>query len=204
MPKEPLIHQPGVAGIDEAGRGPLAGPVVAACVVLPPEFEIDGLNDSKKLDPQQREYLAHRIRAEARWSLAVVDHDEIDRINILRATLKAMERAFGDLSIRPLKVLIDGNVVPPGLRDCAEPLVKGDGKHAAIAAASILAKVERDRIMAAYGKLFPEYGFERHFGYGTPDHLEAIAHHGPCPIHRLSFHPLRPEDQLSLTFEFAT
>lgn len=201
MGKEPLLHQPGIAGIDEAGRGPLAGPVVAACVMLPPEFDIEGLNDSKQLDALTREVLAHRIRAEAKWSMAVVDHDVIDRINILRATFQAMARAFADLGAAPFRVLVDGNKLPPGLPECAEAVVKGDGKVAAIAAASILAKVERDRIMCAYGRMYPEYGFERHFGYGTPDHLEAIHRHGPCPIHRMSFHPLRPEEQLCLALE---
>lgn len=201
MGREPLFHQTGIAGIDEAGRGPLAGPVVAACVILPPEFDVEGLNDSKQVEPELREALAHRIRAEAKFSIAVVDHDVIDRINILQATFQAMTRAFLDLPIRPLKVLVDGNKLPPGLPPNAEAIVKGDGKVAAIAAASILAKVERDRIMGAYGRMYPDYGFERHYGYGTPEHLDAIHRCGPCPIHRMSFHPLRPEEQLCLALE---
>lgn len=196
-----LEHQPGVAGIDEAGRGPLAGPVVAACVMLPPEFDCQGLNDSKQLDRGIREAFAHRIRAEALWGLAVVDHDEIDRINILQATFIAMSKAYRDLKASPLKILVDGNLLPPGLKGKAEAVVKGDGKHASIAAASVLAKVERDRIMSAYGKMYPDYGFERHFGYSTPEHLEALGRHGPCPIHRMSFHPLRPDDQLALALD---
>ena len=132
-----------------------------------------------------------------------MDHDEIDRINILQATFRAMSRAFLELGVRPLKVLVDGNRLPPGLTVEAEAVVKGDGRVAAIAAASILAKVERDRIMCAYARVYPAYGFERHFGYGTPEHLEAIEQHGPCPIHRMSFSPLRPESQLSLALDFA-
>ncbi len=196
-----LVHLPGVAGIDEAGRGPLAGPVVAAAVVLPPEFEAEELADSKQVEPGLREALAIRIRAEAKWAVAVAEASEIDRLNILGATLAAMGRAAEALSIRPLRGIVDGNRLPQGLPWPAQAEVKADARYACVAAASILAKVERDRIMRAYGRLFPEYGFEHHFGYATPEHLEALARCGPCAIHRRSFRPIRGSVQLCLILD---
>jgi ribonuclease HII len=195
------IHLPGVAGVDEAGRGPLAGPVVAAAVVLPSYCDRTGIADSKKLDPERREALADRIRQDAYWSIAVVDAHEIDRLNILNATLFAMARALEGLNRKPERAIVDGNRIPPDLDLPCEAAVKGDAIYACVAAASILAKTERDRILRAYARLYPEYGFDRHFGYGTPEHLEAIALHGPCPIHRRSFHPIRQDNQLCLTFD---
>lgn len=204
MPRrEPLLHIPGVAGADEAGRGPLAGPVVAAAVILPEGFDVSGLDDSKKLDLPTRERLERRIREGAQWAIELAEPEEIDRLNILHASLAAMARAIARLA--PPKAYIDGNRLPTGLACSAEAVIKGDGKMACIAAASILAKTERDRLMAAYAETFPDYGFERHFGYPTPDHLAALQRLGPCPIHRRSFAPVRAaqgseEGQPCLTF----
>lgn len=186
-----------VAGLDEAGRGPLAGPVVAACVVLPAGFALDGINDSKKLSPRQRERAETRIRAEAVLvGLGVVGPDVIDRINILQATRKAMREAFLALSpppdcVLPDCVLIDGLYVPDFPCAGQQAIVGGDGQSASVAAASILAKTARDRMMVAYDAVYPEYGFAGHKGYGAASHLAALRAHGPCPIHRLSFAPCR-------------
>lgn len=196
-----LIHVPGAAGADEAGRGPLAGPVVAAAVVLPDDFDFCGIDDSKKLEPKHREELADRIKTSALWCIEAADHLEIDRLNILWASMAAMERALFRLDPIPAYVYIDGNRMPKQVPCAGEWVIKGDGKYACIAAASILAKVERDRIMVQFGDLYPEYGFERHFGYPTPEHFEALKKHGPCPIHRRSFAPIRDQEQLCLTFE---
>lgn len=196
-----LIHLPGVAGIDEAGRGPLAGPVVAAAVVLSKDFDCSGIADSKVLDPAAREFHAARIRAEALWSIAVAEHEEIDAFNILRATLRAMSRALFGLPLTPATALVDGNQIPPNLPCPCEAIVKGDGSHACIAAASILAKTERDAIMRRHAVTFPGYGFERHFGYSTPEHIRAIEELGPCEIHRKSFARFRISEQLCLTLE---
>jgi ribonuclease HII len=196
-----LRFEPGVAGIDEAGRGPLAGPVVAAAVILPEGFDCRGIDDSKRLDPESRESAARRIEERARWSLSVVDAETIDRLNILEATLLAMARACNGLAPPPCHALVDGNRVPRALPCEAEAIVRGDARHACIAAASILAKSTRDAIMRRYAAEFPGYGFERHFGYATPEHLQAIRSLGPCPIHRMSFHPLRPESQPCLTLD---
>lgn len=180
-----------VAGIDEAGRGPLAGPVVAAAVILDPTRPIDGLNDSKKLSEAARARLAIEIREKAlAWAVAEADPAEIDRLNILQATFLAMRRAVDALSTRPERAVIDGNKVPPGLSCPAEAIVKGDGKIAAIAAASILAKTDRDNKMRQLAREFPQYGFERHMGYPTAAHFAALAEHGPCPEHRRSFAPV--------------
>lgn len=185
-----------VAGIDEAGRGPLAGPVVAAAVILDPSRPIAGLNDSKKLSEAARERLAAEIREKAlAWGVAEASAQEIDRINILQATFLAMRRATEALQHAPEKALIDGNKVPPGLPCHGEAVVKGDGKIAAIAAASILAKTYRDALMRALGRDYPQYGFEKHMGYPTPAHFAALEAHGPCPAHRRSFAPVA---QLSL------
>lgn len=196
-----LIHVPGAAGADEAGRGPLAGPVVAAAVVLPDGFDLAGIDDSKKLDPKTREALAIRIKSAAIWCIERAEPDEIDRLNILWATMAVMERALRRLSPRPEYAYIDGNRIPKAMPCPGEWVIKGDGKYACIAAASILAKVERDRIMVEYGAEYPKYGFERHFGYPTPEHFQALEEHGPCPIHRRSFAQIGGRDQLCLTFE---
>jgi ribonuclease HII len=180
-----------VCGVDEAGRGPLAGPVVAAAVILDPARRIDGLDDSKKLGAAKREALALEIRAKAvAWSVASASVEEIDRLNILQATMLAMRRAVEGLTVVPEKALIDGNRCP--LLSCAaEAIVKGDGKVAAIAAASILAKTWRDEFMVALHADYPGYGFAAHMGYPTPVHLAALRALGPSAVHRQSFAPVR-------------
>lgn len=179
-----------IAGVDEAGRGPLAGPVVAAAVILDDLHPIRGLADSKKLSPAKRERLFDEIRAKALCcSVAEASVEEIDRLNILQATLLAMRRAVEGLRLKPVKVLVDGNRLPP-LPMLAEAIVKGDTKVAAISAASILAKVTRDRWCEQYHLDFPAYGFVGHKGYGTAEHLAALRLHGPCPQHRRSFAPV--------------
>ncbi len=179
-----------VAGVDEAGRGPLAGPVVAAAVILDDLHPIAGLNDSKKLSASRREALFDEIRAKALCcSVAEASVEEIDRLNILQATLLAMRRAVQGLRLKPAKVLVDGNRLPP-LEVLAEAIVGGDAKVAAISAASILAKVTRDRQLVELHARHPEYGFDRHKGYGTADHLAALRRHGALPAHRRSFAPV--------------
>lgn len=180
-----------IAGIDEAGRGPLAGPVSASAVILPDGFGNDLLNDSKKLTEKRREALYEELTGsdDVVWALAYADAEEIDSVNILRATHAAMARAARSLSTAPDFCLIDGLPVP-GFPIASQGIVKGDGKSLSIAAASIIAKVSRDRLMLAYAAEYPEYGFERHKGYGTKLHLEALRAHGPCPIHRRSFAPV--------------
>lgn len=180
-----------IAGIDEAGRGPLAGPVTAAAVVLPDDYEHPILNDSKQLGEKRRDALYEEITRDPRivWASARVEADEIDRINILRATHLAMARAFEKLDPRPDLALIDGKPVKSFPSE-HRAIVKGDSLSLSIAAASIIAKVERDRIMLAFAGSYPGYGFERHKGYGTAAHLEALNRLGPCPIHRRSFAPV--------------
>jgi len=179
-----------VAGVDEAGRGPLAGPVVAAAVILDDLHPIEGLADSKKLTAARRERLYDEIRAKALCcSIAEASVEEIDRLNILQATLLAMRRAVEGLRLKPAKVLVDGNRLPV-LDVLAEAVVKGDATVPAISAASILAKVHRDRWCAEYDRAFPQYGFATHKGYGTAAHLAALRAHGPCPQHRKSFAPV--------------
>lgn len=179
------------AGVDEAGRGPLAGPVVAAAVILDDLKPIQGLADSKKLTAASREKLFDQIRAQALCcSIAQASVQEIDELNILQATLLAMRRAVEGLRLRPVKVLVDGNRLPV-LDVVAEAIVKGDAKVPAISAASILAKVTRDRWCDQLHARFPAYGFANHKGYGTAEHLEALRTHGPCPEHRRSFAPVR-------------
>ena len=192
-----LIVLPGlVCGVDEAGRGPLAGPVVAAAVILDPAYRIAGLNDSKKLSAVRRAELAVRIRADAlSWAVAEASVEEIDRLNILHATLLAMQRAVAGLAIRPERVLVDGNRCPR-LDIPVEAVVRGDGKIAAIAAASVLAKTVRDAGMRALHEHYPQYGFDRHMGYPTEAHCAALAAHGASPAHRRSFGPVAR--QLSL------
>lgn len=180
-----------VCGVDEAGRGPLAGAVVAAAVILDPERPIAGLADSKKLRPAVRERLAIEIREKAiAWSVAEASALEIDQINILQATFLAMRRAIEGLPVVPAHALIDGNRVPPGLCCTAEAIVKGDAKEAAISAASILAKTVRDAQLIEMDALYPEYGFAKHMGYPTPVHLAALKQYGPTPEHRRSFGPV--------------
>lgn len=177
-----------VCGVDEAGRGPLAGPVCAAAVILPDDCVIDGLNDSKKLSEKKREMLFDIITEKAlAYSIAYGTLEEIEEYNILQATYIAMNRAIEGLNIKADFALIDGNRVPKGIKIPCETVVKGDSKSFSIAAASILAKVTRDRLMLEYDKKYPEYLFGTHKGYGTKAHYEAIKQHGVCEIHRLSF-----------------
>jgi ribonuclease HII len=180
-----------MAGVDEAGRGPLAGPVVAAAVILDELQPIMGLKDSKVLTSRRRELLFDEIRAKALCcSIAQASVEEIDALNILQATLLAMQRAVEGLRLRPHKVLVDGNRLPL-LKVAAEAIVKGDSKVRAISAASILAKVHRDRLCLELHTLHPQYGFDGHKGYPTPAHLAALREHGACPQHRRSFGPVR-------------
>jgi ribonuclease HII len=185
-----------IAGIDEAGRGPLAGPVVAAAVILRPGHPVEGLADSKKLSASRREALATAIRGKAlSWSVAWADAAEIDALNILGATMLAMRRAIAGLSIVPDAVQVDGNRLPDlridGRRVPGEAIVKGDSRIACISAASILAKTVRDEIMVAMDRLYPDYGFARHKGYSTVVHRECLTRRGPCDQHRRSFAPVR-------------
>ena len=179
-----------VAGVDEAGRGPLAGPVVAAAVILDDRVPIKGLADSKVLTAARREQLYDEIRAKALCcSVAVASVEEIDQFNILQATMLAMQRAVNGLRLKPTKVLVDGNRLP-ALNVLAEAIVSGDALVPAISAASILAKVTRDRMLEDLHARFPEYGFDRHKGYGTALHLKALLEHGPLAVHRRSFAPV--------------
>jgi ribonuclease HII len=180
-----------VAGVDEAGRGPLAGPVVAAAVVLPQAFELPGLDDSKKLSAAERERLFRLIRRQAAAvGLGIVTAAEIDEINILQATLQAMALAVRRLRVSPDFLLVDG-ITPVPLPLPQQTLKQGDARSVSIAAASIVAKVVRDRMMVAYERRFPGYGFARHKGYGSAEHLVAIARLGPCPLHRRTFRGVR-------------
>jgi len=202
--ERPLWQQgiPRVAGVDEAGRGPLAGPVVAAAAILPPRWaetglpaELAGLNDSKQLTETQREkYFAFLTAcAEIEFAIAAVDAGVIDEINILQATHRAMNDALAQLQPLPPHALVDGRPVKT-LRVPQTAIVKGDARSYSIAAASVLAKVTRDRLMQAYHVQFPAYGFNEHKGYGTAKHLAAIAKHGPCALHRKTFAPLKPKE----------
>lgn len=183
--------QPLVCGVDEAGRGPLCGAVVAAAVILDPAHPIAGLADSKKLSAVTRERLAVEIKAHAlAWAVAEASVEEIDRLNILHATMLAMRRAVEALQIKPGDVLIDGNRVPPGLLVPARAIIKGDALEPAISAASILAKTHRDAQLLEMDKRYPEYGFAGHKGYPTAAHLRALAQHGVTPEHRRSFGPV--------------
>ncbi|NIP73697.1 MAG: ribonuclease HII [Gammaproteobacteria bacterium] len=179
------------AGVDEAGRGPLAGPVMAAAVVLDPERPIAGLVDSKRLSPQRREVLEIEIKDRAlAWSLGAATVEEIDTVNILQASMLAMQRAVRGLAVTPTQVLVDGNRCPR-FTIPARAIVRGDQAIAAISAASILAKVARDREMMELDACYPAYGFALHKGYPTRAHLEALARHGACPLHRKSYAPVR-------------
>ena len=186
-----ISHKLLLAGVDEAGRGPLAGPVVAAAVILDPQKHIDGLADSKVLNERKRDSLFEAIKIDTlSWSVGVATVEEIDELNILQATLLAMQRAINGLAIQPDEVLIDGNCLPKLLMP-AQAIVKGDSKVKAISAASIVAKVVRDKIMVDYHNLYPDYAFQFHKGYGTKQHLKEIEKFGFLPIHRKSFNPLR-------------
>lgn len=184
-----------IAGIDEAGRGPLCGPVVAACVVIGSDFKIDSeelslVADSKKLSPKKRELLFKIIKDKvAAVEIGVVNNRVIDKINILQATFAAMRQALERLNLKPDYLLVDGNLKVPGVKQRQEAIIDGDAKVFCIAAASIIAKVSRDWLMLEADKKYPEYEFARHKGYGTKRHLEKIKEFGPCPIHRLSFAP---------------
>ena len=188
-----------IAGVDEAGRGPLAGPVVAAVVIFPDEWitrglprALRGLNDSKQLTAQQREDFFSTLTSlvEVQIAIAWSDHAVIDEINILQATFRAMNEALAQLQPAPLHVLVDGNQIS-SVRWPQTPVVEGDGKSYSIAAASVLAKVTRDRMMLECDRQWPAYGFREHKGYGTRRHLAALREHGPCPVHRKSFAPIR-------------
>ncbi|MBV9642134.1 MAG: ribonuclease HII [Verrucomicrobia bacterium] len=183
---------PLIAGIDEAGRGPLAGPVVAAAVVLPAEFSLTGLNDSKLLPETVREQLFETLTTPGKlvgYGIGIAESTEIDRLNILRATFLAMQRAVTALPVQPDHLLVDGLPVPV-LHQPQTAIVGGDGKSLSIAAASVIAKVTRDRMMRRWHSDFPLYDFDQNKGYGTPAHLENLQIHGPCPIHRRSFAPV--------------
>lgn len=176
-----------ICGIDEAGRGPLAGPVAAGAVILPKDCTILYLNDSKKLSEKRREELFVQIKEQAvAWSVGIVGPERIDEINILQATYEAMRQAIAGLGVEP-DLLLNDAVEIPGVEIMQVPIIKGDAKSVSIAAASILAKVTRDHMMEEYDKLFPEYSFAKHKGYGTAAHIAAIRELGPCPIHRRSF-----------------
>ena len=179
------------AGVDEAGRGPLAGPVVTAAVILNPEQQIDGINDSKKLTEKKREQLIDEIKNKSlAWAIGMASVEEIDQLNIYHATMLAMQRAVSGLKLAPVHVYVDGNK-SPGFAVPSTPVVKGDGKISAIGAASIIAKVTRDRLMLEHDAQFPQYGFKVHKGYPTKKHMEAIAEHGVTPIHRRSYKPIK-------------
>lgn len=193
---ELIVPEGLVCGVDEAGRGPLAGNVVAAAVILDPARPIAGLNDSKKLSEKKRAALAVQIRERALvWAVASASVEEIDQLNILHASMLAMQRAVAGLSVRPIRALIDGNRCPK-LPMPSEAVIKGDGKIASIAAASILAKTVRDGEMLELHRQYPMYGFDRHMGYPTAAHFAALAEHGASPVHRRSFGPVAR--QLSL------
>ena len=181
-----------IAGVDEAGRGPLVGSVVAAAVILDPNNPIEGLNDSKKLSEKKREKLFIEIQEKAlAWAIAEASHEEIDQINILQASLLAMCRAVEALHLQPEHVLVDGNKVPQGLTMSCDAVVGGDALHAEISAASILAKVTRDREMVVLDRQYPHFGFAKHKGYPTKAHFEAIAEHGVIDQHRRSYAPVK-------------
>ena len=176
-----------ICGIDEAGRGPLAGPVVAAAAVLPKDCQIFYLNDSKKLSEKKRDLLFAEIKEKAvAYGIGIVSPQVIDEINILQATYEAMRQAISQLNVIP-EILLNDAVTIPGVDIMQVPIVKGDAKSVSIAAASILAKVTRDRMMMEYDQIYPEYGFAKHKGYGTAAHIAALKEYGPCPIHRRTF-----------------
>lgn len=181
-----------LAGVDEAGRGPLVGPVVAAAVILNPQQPIEGLTDSKRLSEKKRLELAAQIKQESlAWAIANASVVEIDELNILQASLLAMHRAIEQLEVAAEFALIDGKQIPPQLKIAAMPVIKGDARHPAISAASILAKVERDSLLIELDALYPQYGLAQHKGYPTKAHLAALQQYGACPEHRRSYKPVR-------------
>ncbi|MEM9570296.1 MAG: ribonuclease HII [Pseudomonadota bacterium] len=187
-----MTHIDLICGVDEAGRGPWAGPVTAAAVILHPDRQIVGLTDSKKISEKKRFALEPEIKQKAAyWAVAHAEPGEIDALNIREATFLAMQRAIAGLGVRPSHILIDGNALPADLPATAEAIIKGDLKEPAISAASILAKTERDRLMQAYDQTYPGYGFAGHKGYGTAAHADALQRLGACQIHRTSFAPVR-------------
>ena len=194
-----------IGGVDEAGRGPLAGPVVAACVVIGPEFQLDEpalelINDSKVLSAKKREQLFGLIRKKAlAVEIGLADNQLIDKVNILQASFMAMRQAIRRLAIPPDYILLDGRFRLPKISQEQTAIIKGDAKVWTIAAASIIAKVSRDWLMQELDQKYPQYGFARHKGYGTKEHLENIQLYGPCPIHRLSFEPLKSRQAATLT-----
>lgn len=191
-----MFSPPLIAGVDEAGRGPLAGPVVCAAVILPDGFSaLDQLDDSKKLSEKRRTALAAIIRSEARVGVGIAEPVEIDRLNVLHATMAAMVRAVDSLGVRPDDILIDGNRVPDGLKSPARAIVGGDGLEACIGAASIIAKTLRDQIMIEAENRFPGFGLAGHKGYPSPSHKAALETLGPTPIHRLSYAPVQSARQ---------
>jgi ribonuclease HII len=188
-----------VAGVDEAGRGPLAGPVVCAAVILRPRARLPGLDDSKKLSAGAREELFPRIQAQAlAYCVVFLEVEDIDRLNIFHATMEGMRRAVLGLALAPARVLVDGNALPKGLPCPAEALVGGDARERAIMAASVLAKVSRDRRMVELDAVHPGYGFAAHKGYSTPEHFAALERLGPCAQHRRSFAPVTRQYELAL------
>ena len=199
----PLKYTPCAAGVDEAGRGCLAGPVFVAAIILPEKFELQGLTDSKRLTPEKREDFASVLKEKGIWSLAIKDAREIELHNILQATLLAMQAAVLKLDVKPTEVYIDGTHYPEKLKNdyriYAYP--KADLNYASVAAASIIAKTERDRFMKKIAIEYPEYGFDQHFGYGTRKHLEAIQKNGPCILHRMNFSPLKEMNTLCLPYD---
>lgn len=190
------------AGVDEAGRGPLAGPVVVAAVILPADYDLEMLDDSKRLTASRREQLVPQIERQAvAFAVEFVEIEEIDRVNILQATMNGMQRAVENLKPAPQRALIDGNRAPP-LSCEVETVVGGDALIASISAASVLAKVYRDRLMLSMHSLYPDYGFDRHKGYPTAHHLDRLKVLGPCPIHRRSFAPVRKAIELKISQSF--
>ncbi|HSW86386.1 MAG TPA: ribonuclease HII [Rhabdochlamydiaceae bacterium] len=181
-----------IAGIDEAGRGPLAGPVVIAACILPSDLYVKGIDDSKKLTPDERVRIFDQLisNPDICFSISVIDVNTIDQINILRATFKGMLEVVEQLKIQPDYLLVDGSMIP-SFKIPSEAIIKGDGLSQSIAAASIIAKVTRDRMMLQYHEQWPQYGFDSHKGYATPQHMEAIEKHGPSSIHRMSFEPVK-------------
>lgn len=201
-PRKYLRFFEGDAGVDEAGKGPLAGPVFAAAVILPPGFRCPGLNDSKQVDRAKREEMARLIKAKCIYAISFAEVEEIDRLNIHWATMAAMARAVHALSQQPRKAWIDGNCLPRDPLPCeAEAVIDGDAKIACIAAASILAKTARDQFMTELGASYPQYGFGKHFGYSTPEHKRALAEFGPSEVHRRTFWPWKQAQQLCLTLD---
>lgn len=188
---EENLHSQGIeyiCGIDEAGRGPLAGPVVVAAAIMPKDSMIEGVNDSKKVSEKKREALYEKITEEAiAWGVGIIDQKEIDRINILNATKEGLTEAVKSLNVKPDRIIVDALNGIDTLGIPYTSIIKGDAKCYSIAAASIIAKVTRDRIMRQWDEIYPQYGFEKHKGYGTKAHIEAIKEYGLCPLHRLSF-----------------